>query len=455
MAQTLYCVTCKRMPNLEVTVKRIWIYILGGLCLSSGFVGCGERDASISLLSATMDLKLSANEPKKLQMVIIGDPTKSMADAQTKLASSFPAFTQQLVNTGFNFDIFCATTSYNGGEITSLKVQNYRTASGFDFARLSQDIGKCINTTLVSGDGDERGLEAAKKTWEKVISSKALDPTAVKLTMVVTNEDDCSRDLDKYPAYESQCRDQSARPGSSVPVTDFGNTEDGRTYETSRYVDFFNKYLTYEDKDEKSGLVRKRGHIFAPVILQPPSDIGKDAAYACIQEKANSITPEVAKEISAYVMSFGVRYFEVAAGTNNRTYSLCGNIANILNDVNDDVQKEVSKKAFYLSRRPADPAELQITVLRQISDAEKAASILLDMQRENSSLPQGLNWTQKNDKVWERVMTVNNGFAYVPATNEIILEDRYAPFNDILKISPYKPAGFDGKVNYGSNEHLN
>lgn len=432
----------------------MWTYILGGLCLSSMIIGCGERDASIALLSATMDIKLSANEPKRLQMVIIGDPTKSMADAQKRLEHSFPAFTQKLVQTGFNFDIFCSTTSYNGGEITSLQVQNYRTANGFDFTRLSQDIGKCINTTLVSGDGDERGLEAAKKTWEKVIASKALDPSAVKLTMVVTNEDDCSRDLAQYPAYEAQCKDQSARPGTAVPVTDFGNTEDQRIYDTSRYVDFFNKYLTYEDK-EKDGMVRKRGHIFAPVILQPPADIGKNAAYACIQEKARSITPEEAKSISAYVMSFGVRYYEVAAGTNNKTYSLCGNIADILTDVGNDVEKQVSQKAFFLPRKPADPAELQIKIVRKISDANKATDFITEMERENKSLPAAFAWVKKSDQIWERIMTVNNGFNYIPTSNEIVLDNRYTPYNDIIKIQPYKPAGFDGKVNYGNNnEHL-
>lgn len=438
---------------MEVTVKRMWIYILGGLYVSSLFVGCGERDASIALLSASMNVKLSANEPKRLQMVIVGDPTKSMADAQKKLEHSFPAFTQKLVQTGFNFDIFCATTSYNGGEITSLQVQNYRTATGFDFARLSQDIGKCINTTLVSGDGDERGLEAAKKTWEKVIASKALDPSAVKLTMIVTNEDDCSRDLDQHPAYESQCKDQSARPGTSVPVTDFGNTQDDRIYETSRYAEFFNKYLTYEDK-ENDGVVRKRGHIFAPVILQPPSDIGKTNAYACIQEKARSITPEEAKSISAYVMSFGVRYYEVAAATENKTYSLCGNIADILTDVGNDVEKQVALKTFFLSRKPADPNDLKIVITRKITDANKAEQLLVEMERENKSLPDGLGWTQKSSQVWERTMVMNNGFSYNGTTNEIVLDSRYTPFNDIVKIQPYKPAGFDGKVNYGTNDHL-
>ncbi len=431
----------------------MWIYILGGLYVSSLFVGCGERDASIALLSASMNVKLSANEPKRLQMVIIGDPTKSMADAQKKLEHSFPAFTQKLVQTGFNFDIFCATTSYNGGEITSLQVQNYRTATGFDFARLSQDIGKCINTTLVSGDGDERGLEAAKKTWEKVIASKALDPSAVKLTMIVTNEDDCSRDLDQHPAYESQCKDQSARPGTSVPVTDFGNTQDDRIYETSRYSEFFNKYLTYEDK-ENDGVIRKRGHIFAPVILQPPSDIGKTNAYACIQEKARGITPEEAKSISAYVMSFGVRYYDVAAATENKTYSLCGNIADILTDVGNDVEKQVALKTFFLSRKPADPNDLKIVITRKITDANKAEQLLVEMERENKSLPEGLGWTQKGNQVWERTMVMNNGFSYNGTTNEIVLDSRYTPFNDIVKIQPYKPAGFDGKVNYGTNDHL-
>lgn len=431
----------------------MWTYILGGLYISSMVLGCGDRDASITILSTSMDVKLSANEPKRLQMVIIGDPTKSMADAQKKLEHSFPAFTQKLVQTGFNFDIFCATTSYNGGEITSLQVQNYRTANGFDFARLSQDIGKCINTTLVSGDGDERGLEAAKKTWEKVIASKALDPSAVKLTMIVTNEDDCSRDLDQFPAYEGQCKDQSARPGTAVPVTDFGNTQDERIYETSRYADFFNKYLTYEDKSSE-GITRKRGHIFAPVILQPPSDIGKESAYACIQEKARSITPEEAKSISAYVMSFGVRYYEVAAATDNKTYSLCGNIADILNDVGDDVERQLSQKAFFLSRKPLDPSSLKIVIERKISDAQKAAPVIAEMERENKSLPSGLGWTQKNNQTWERVLTLNNGFGYNGATNEIYLDNRYTPYNDIVRIQPYKPAGFDGKVNYGTNDHL-
>lgn len=461
----------KRGPNLEVTVKRIWILTIGALWLTYFGMGCGDKDASISLLSASMDLKLAANEPKKLQMVIVGDPTKSMIDVQRRLEASFPSFAQRLVETGFNFDIFCSTIIYNGGEITSLKVQNYRSNGGFDLVRLSQDLGRCINTNLETDDGDERGLEAAKKTWEKVMASQALDPEAVKLTMIVTNEDDCSRDLGQFPKYNADqkdengnlvlaganCIDQSARPGTAVPMTDTGYANNENVYSTDRYTEFFNKYLTYQASEDENGLSRRRGHIFAPVIMQPPSDAGRNDALACVEEKKADAQSRYSQgDTSAYVMSFGQRYADVASSTNNRSYSLCGNIENILYSVNDDVQNEVSKRAFFLARRPADPTDLKITVQRKIADQEKAASIINDMARENNALPVSNQWSQKSSTVWERVMTINNGFTYLPQTNEILLDDRvYAPYNDILSVNSYSPAGFDGKVNYGSNEHLN
>lgn len=440
-------------------MKRLFIYILVGAYFASTVTGCGDDDASISLLSTNMKLQLSANEPKKLQMVIIGDPTESMAEVQTELRDNFPALTRELVKTGFNFDIFCATTSFNGGEVTTLKDSAYRSGGDFDFNRLNQDIGNCINTSLDTNlEGDERGLEAAKKTWEKVISSKVLDSTAVKLTMIVTNEDDCSRDLGKYPlnAEGAKCKDQSARPGTQSPMLDAGNSEIAHLFPASRYAEFFNKYLTYEEKDKKEGVVRKRGHIFAPMILQPPADIGKDKAQACIQKRVNSLSEEFKKTTPGYVMSYGFRYFEVAEATSNKTYSLCENIGNTLADVNTDVQNEVAKKSFFLDRRPENPNDLRVKITRKISDESKASRILGEMEKENSLSAAENRWNKVSNTVWEKILTVGNGFNYIQQTNEIVFNnDKYEPYNDVLTILNYQPAGFDGKVNYGSNAHLN
>lgn len=436
-------------------MKRLFIYILVGAYVALNIVGCGDDDASISLLSTNMKLQLAANEPKKLQMVIVGDPTESMMTVQEDLKNNFPALTRELVKTNFNFEIFCATTSYNGGEITTLKDSNYRSGADFDFLRLSEDIGKCINTSLDQNlEGDERGLEAAKKTWERVISTKALDPTAVKLTMIVTNEDDCSRDLAKYPinAEGAKCKDQSARAGVDK-LLDIGNNGYEHIYPTSRYAEFFDKYLTYEDKDSKTDVVRKRGHIFAPMILQPPADIGKSAAQACIGKRRDAvINPD---PLPAFVMSYGYRYFEVAQSTNNKTYSLCENIENTLADVNTTVQNEVAKKSFFLQRRPENPNDLRIKITRKITDESKASRILGEMEKENNSSPATNHWKKISKTIWEKVMTVGNGFVYLPETNEIIFNNNsYEPYNDVLTILSYQPAGFDAKVNYGSNEHL-
>jgi hypothetical protein len=457
------------------------VMLLAGCPEGSGL--SGDRDASISLKPATKVFTISKEEPKKLQMVIIADPTGSMVETQRDLTKYFPSFTQELLNTGFVFEVFCSTTSYTGttfGEIISIKSKDTTST-----AQLQQALSACINTKLTDLDvGDERGLEAAKQTWSQIIKNGLLDPTAVKLTMIVSNEDDCSRDLGKFPSDDNisnRCVDQNVLKGSTAkgikggkfPITDTGYGEDPKPildfpgffdhptlFSPKRYIDFFNKELNYvagSKSDALDQVLRQRGHIFAPVIMQPPAAIGKDAAYQC-----SSIKAKRAAAIKASpVMSFGMRYFQVAEGSGNETYSLCDELEKVFQEINITVQNEVEIKRFVLNRKPKNPSDLKIEIARLISDVDKAKVILDRMDVENSRSSAASAWkangeTQKTvgsvkvkSQKWLRTLTIGNGFTYNEKTNEVIFDNKlYEAYNDKLRVMSYEPAMLDGEVNY-------
>lgn len=471
------------MERLNLTLLYI---VLASILISgcNGGVGLGgDRDASISLLPATKVFTLSKEDPKKLQMVIIADPTGSMVEAQRAMSQHLPAFTQELINTGFVFEVFCSTTSYTGttfGEIISIKSDTMTSPQ-----QLLNALDSCINTDLTEMQvGDERGLEAAKLTWSKIIENRRLDPNAVKLTMIVTNEDDCSRDLGKYPSDDNvfnRCIDQNVTNSpvkgliglGAFPITENGYADlDGlypekirglvstpiELFPPERYINFFKNELNYVVRgqlDSVDELLRQRGHIFAPVIMQPPAAVGRDAAYQCSDLKtarANAL-PDVTK-----VMSFGMRYFQVAEGTENPTYSLCEELERVLQDINVAVQNEVEIKRYELCRRPKNPQDLKIEIARQISDVDLAQTVLDRMQVENTRTTAEHQWTMVSENSrrsnqivvksqrWSRLLTNGNGFTYSAQNKEIIFDNGlYDSYNDKLKVLSYEPAGFDAQ----------
>lgn len=441
------------------------IYMVSSMILLSGCPEgsglTGDRDASLTILPVNQKFTLVKDDPKKLQMVIIADPTASMAEAQRDMYKYLPNFTQELLSTGFVFEIFCSTTSYTGatfGQISSIKSSNLSSSD-----QLVSALNTCINVPLDDDQkGDERGLEAARNTWSKIIENNLLDIDAVKLTMIVTNEDDCSRDLGQYPEgtyTENGCKDQNARSGAS-PMSDRAYADNPKAFPISRYVDFFKQNLNYQNigkADEVDKLLKEKGHIFAPVIMPPPAAVGADAAKQCAAAK----TASAQRNGTNQIMSYGMRYYQVAEGTKNKIYSLCEPLEDIFKDINVSVQKEVIVKDFILDRKPKNPQDLMIEITRQISDVDSAKSVLDNMNYENSIVPPANAWkmTKEREKtiekqkvksqVWTRILTHGNGFIYNEAKNQIVFDGRlYESYNDVLKINDYVPAMLDGEVDY-------
>lgn len=463
-----------------------YIYIVSFGILISGCSGgiAGDHTASLALLPADKTITLSKQDPKKLQMVIIADPTGSMVEAQKAMVQYFPGFTQELINTKFQFEIFCSTTSYTGASFGEIVPINSETMTSSK--ELLDALAACINTKLTDLEkGDERGLEAAKLTWSKIIENKRLDPNAVKLTMIVTNEDDCSRDLGKYPSDDNvfnRCIDQNVANSpvdglkglGAFPMTDNGyadleglypekirtlSPEPIELFPTEKYINFFKNELTFVAKGKKDSvdeLLRQRGHIFAPVIMQPPAAFGTDAAAKaeakqCADEmKQKSATGRV-------VMSYGMRYFQVGQGTGNTSYSLCENLGNVLQEINVNVQNEVEVKRFCLPRQPKYPQALQIKIVRQISDVDQAKSVIDRMKFENSQTSEAHQWKLISEKPvrnqqmiiksqrWSRLISNGNGFTYDSQTKDVIFDNNlYDPYNDKLNVISYEPLTLDG-----------
>ncbi len=459
------------MVRVVYTLLYIWITIIVVGCngKTSPIFG-GDREASLSILPVSKVFQLKYDDPKKLQMVIIADPTASMGSAKQAIRESLPGFTQGLLSTGFTFDIFCSNTSYTGA--TGEVIITINSSDNLSTTQLQAELTKCIDVDLTQKDfGDERGLESAKLTWERVGREGQLDPNAVKLTMIISNEDDCSRDLGKFPIDDAnKCKDQNVTSspvpmylGQAFPITDLGYSEDSRLFTPTRYADFFKErlnYVTTTKADELDQALRQRGHIFAPVIMPPPVAIGQDKAKSCVDLKTRA-----AKQNGLVkVMSYGMRYFQVAEATGNPIYSLCDDFADIFSEIKTTVENEVNIKRFILSRRPADPTSLRIEIKRKIIDTESAGSILERMELENSRSSESNKWIvmttkeskQGNLKIitqeWRRIISYGQEFSYNPQTNEIILDNNlYEAYNDKLQVMNYAPEGLDGEVNYDVN----
>lgn len=456
------------MVRFVYTLLYIWISILVIGCNgeSTSLLG-GDREASISIMPVSKEFTLTVEDPKKLVMVIIADPTGSMASTVDSVRRSIPGFTQGLIDTGFDFDIYCSNTSYNGGDS---QIISYRSSSSTTASALQQALTDCIDVDLTQVDvGDERGLEAAKKTWENILAKGYVSREAVKLTLIVTNEDDCSRDLGQYPSgAEHNCIDQNVsfspvqgpNYGKAFPMTDTAYADDTRLFPSTRYVDFFQERLNYVSttaRDELDEVLIQRGHIFAPVIMPPPAAVGREAAERC-----KDIKTQIGIANGNKVMSYGMRYYQVAEASNNSIYSLCDEFASIFDEINTSVQNEVKERKFILSRKPSNPESLQIQIRRNISDVSLASSILQRMEYENSRVSESNKWVKTEEKEarignknvitqkWSRTLNYGVGFTYRESTNELVFDDSiYQPYNDKLRVVSYAPAGLDGEVNYG------
>lgn len=436
---------------------------------------CGERDASVSILPTSQSYTLTREDAKKLQVVIVADPTKSMQATTNDLERYLPEFSNKLISSGFDLEIYCSIATYTGENFNEIKF--IKSSDGVNNTQLKEFVASCVNVPPNDGLGDERGLEAARNTWQQIINNKLLDANAVKLTMIITNEDDCSRDLSKYPSNghsDNICVDQNVKGGlimpndpkwngQKSPMTDTAYADDPRLYKPERYVDFFNKNLKFvpTSKTESDQLLQQRGHIFAPVIMPPPAAVGKEKAEQCAQYKEQQANRSGAPRI----MSYGMRYFQVAEASNNPIYSLCEKLENVLQEIHLNVQKEVENKQFSLQRKPLNPLDLKIDVTRTISDAERNTKLLQTMELENKKTDANHQWTLvKEEKVkgdsvkssvtrqiWKRRLSTGNGFSYVPTTNEIIFDKNlYESGNDKLQVLQYDPALLDGEANYGS-----
>ena len=374
--------------NYIIKIEILILSLLLSGCHGSRIFG-GDRDASLSLLPTSKSFTFSYNEPKRLQVVIVADPTASMTQTQEDLKEYFPSFTRKLINTGFEFEIFCSHTSYKGNTPV-VHIQSENIPSN---AQLQNQISKCINVEITETNiGDERGLEAAKLTWEHIIATDKFDIGAVKLTMIVTNEDDCSRDLNKYPISNREpfCKDQNVRispfDGKPYPMTDRAYADDDRLFSYTRYSNFFKKYL--QTRISTSGeSFKSKGHIFAPVIMKPPASDKEGAILAkqCADHKTAIAT-------KTKVMSYGMRYFQVAQDLEDQTYSLCEDLTKVLSNINANVQDQVKVNRFILSRRPENPEGLEIKVIRKILDVQAASRILETMEQENSLLDPENQW---------------------------------------------------------------
>ena len=444
-------------------IKTVMLLALAALILS----GCpgnpilgGSHDPSFALLAVNKSFTFDYIEPKRLQVVIVADPTASMIQTQEALKEYFPSFTQKLINTGIQFEIFCSHTSYEG----KTPIAHIQSLDIYSNTQLQNFISQCINVEITETNiGDERGLEAAKLTWKYIITTQKLDPKAVKLTMIVTNEDDCSRDLNKHIVNPEEpfCKDQNVTrspfDGKAYPMTDRAYADDSRLFSYTRYSDFFQKYLQSNSSHDKLSEDSKKGHIFAPVIMKPPAANGKEgviSAEQCAKDKTQ-------KSIKNKVMSYGMRYFQVANVLGDQTYSLCEDITEVLSNINTDIQSQVQVTQFILKRKPKNPEDLEIEVTRKILDVKISTRILRDMEERNSLLDPENQWTKTSEETstvdlqeitqqtWIRTLKYDQDFTYQKETNEIFLNPQwYTLHNDQLHIKSYIPAAFDAQVDY-------
>ncbi|MCB0419950.1 MAG: VWA domain-containing protein [Bdellovibrionales bacterium] len=271
-------------------------------------IGCGTDDPSLSLLQDSDIFQQNVGaRSTKVDILWVVDNSGSMKTSQENLAANFSSFIKDFQKLNYDFQIGVITTDAyrelytSNSNFSKLKDGLGDNHSGeFVITPQTENIEDVFLTNIiqgVNGSGDERAFQSIETALLNPFNSMFLRPEAFLAVVIVSDEDDFSRD-------------------SAAWKEDY---KDPLLFSIQHYKDFLNQ-------------------------VKPP--IGSSPRFSI---SAMGVWDEACRKSLSFAR-IGKRYGELVEATGGTKSSLCGNFADELEFLANDILELASQ--FYLSRIP-------------------------------------------------------------------------------------------------------
>lgn len=355
------------------------------LILVFGLVACGSDSSTYSILATGKTFQQNTNAfDAKIDILWVIDTSGSMGEEQQALADNFEYFISDFLSKNYDFRIAVTTTAawqdlFNpSGTKAEFRqcppgtVPPHPDCTGYPIIdKNTPNPAEVFVTNIMQGTsetGDERSFQSMQAALEKSLDSESVNfnfhrPDAFLAVVIVSDEDDFSHPLSSpiqvtYNPNHNQTWDEiwrykNASVGSYNPATSCGGpcSPTGswgvrQHYENMVYpdepVDPISVYRDYLDQFT--------GFTGAP---------GEDRRYSVSTFSIRAFDQRTASCSSGFGGMVGIRLNEMALLTGGSAADLCGNFADELTLIQDQIINLLVK--FYLDRKPL-PETIEVYV---------------------------------------------------------------------------------------------
>jgi hypothetical protein len=314
------------------------IIVLTGVVTSMN--ACDKGGQSFSLLSETNTFKQSGTyTPRKIDILWVVDNSSSMLDLQSSLATQFQSFISRFQTLGYDFKMAVQTTDvYKSGSKNFVSLGGHPAVMSRDTENLTAAFTSNVSVGA-DGSSDERAFQSMIQSLNDPANASFRRPDAFLAVIIVSNEDDLSRNLSQseelhicvktFPAtfgvINSNCN-------SSITFPLDGSADcDCPQYNPVNYA---NKFTSIDSVKSDLNLIAGVNNHSVYYIGIPPN------TQSCLNERRQ--TDPTAR--------FGTRYDALAAASGGSAYSICEPFAESLQLISDKVL--LSTANFKLDREP-------------------------------------------------------------------------------------------------------
>ena len=329
-----------------------FLSVICGTVLAMIFTtGCGSENPSFSILPDTENFQQSTESINtKIDILWVIDNSGSMATSQSQLASNFQSFIADFESKNFDFQMAVTTTdAYLAHPNWTQFYNDYQSVQPTDHAATydnspqadkslfrdgvagtysgvsimdkdTPNLSSVFQTNIlqgIQGYGDERAFESMRLALDNSNNNGLVRANSFLAVIILTDEDDFSH------------------PGFWQSFANRGFINDN----TDSNLDSIDDYITYLDGLTGSTDTKKNYNVSSITI--------KDSA--CKDSLDNTFTERI---VAARVLA-------LAAATSGKQGDLCGNFADELSDIAENIITKAN--IFFLDRQPI-PETIRVVV---------------------------------------------------------------------------------------------
>lgn len=487
-------------------VNRVTIFALPMLILSS--LGCSNDPESLSFQrEPSFSVKINRVIADKLTMVVAVDDSASMVAKTEELEADMKDLFKDLIDAQWEIDLHLVTCAFYKGKASEMKSVKTSSFEGKTTQEKVDGIMKVatpkIDLDTLLNDADERCNQSLEKAWNLI---KDKNDNKINMSLIISNEDDCSRDDMTQNLPHIMGGDASTSPCSAVTynqisstqpqgsgslmnkptadwteaVADYSNnvwvpwfdqTLRSRVHTTDYYVNFFKQLETDgKAKDENFS------HIYLPIVVDSQQCLAKtlmdqlelkeeearEIAWQAHVVESIDVVPEFIfdglQNTSNILANVGYRYLEtfeklsqdVEFSKEENDLSLCKDLSHIVKKISREIKLRGGGVLMNL-KRPIDVESMMASegdnfrIIRVIRPAEVEEPGFFEAR--NSVLrAYNIQWVRIDDAHWSIDLNYGSEFVeYITGSKEIkLLPNRLVSITGGDKISVYDfdPVGF-------------